>query len=88
MFTVCHNRDSESLFCIDKSSWNILIRGLGVVLSGDPGAESGRKGKSKRAGKNGAKKSKATICPWVSEDGSVVEGRTPLWLAESFSFSQ
>ena len=34
MSAVCNNRDSESLFCKDKISWNILMRGLRVVLSG------------------------------------------------------
>ena len=45
-------------------------------ILGDPGADSGDEGKSKRAGKNGAKKSARlhfpypplAICPWVSED--------------------
>ena len=49
-------------------------------ILGDPGAESGNEGKSKRAGKCGTKKSKERreeplpsppfICPWVSEDES------------------
>ena len=63
-------------------------------ILGDPEADSGGKGKTKRAEKNGMKKSKErspfftflraiffrpfslslapTICPWVSEDMSVV----------------
>ena len=54
-----------------------------TLILGDPGADSGGKGKTKRAGKNGAKITflraiffhpfslslAPTICPWVSEDG-------------------
>ena len=53
-----------------------------LLILGDPGADSGRNRKSKRAEKYGTKKSKGnlffrpfrlslapTICPWVSEDG-------------------
>jgi len=35
-----------------------LIIVSGELILGDPGADSGGKGKTKRAGKNGAKKSK------------------------------
>ena len=53
-------------------------------ILGDPGADNGGKGKTKRVEKNGMKKSyfssrhffrpfslslAPTICPWVSEDG-------------------
>ena len=76
---------------------------MSLLILGDPGADSGGKGKSKRAEKYGTKKSKErreelfspfftflraiffrpfrlslapTICPWVSEDGVYLTGKS------------
>ena len=71
--------ENETMFCDTYLKFSVWF----TLILGDPGADSGGKGKTKRAGKNGAKITflraiffhplslslAPTICPWVSEDG-------------------